>query len=74
MVCDGAKSSCATKISVAVENALLGMELASAGHVFQPGEGLTMDDAEATIRAVGRMGREGMRETDIEILNIMLGN
>lgn len=74
MVCDGAKSSCATKISVAVENALLGMELASAGHVFQPGEGLTMDDAEATIRAVGCMGREGMRETDIEILNIMLGN
>ncbi len=74
MVCDGAKSSCATKISVAVENALLGMELAAAGHVFQPGEGLTMDDAETTIRAVGRMGREGMRETDIEILNIMLGN
>ncbi|OUO90960.1 L-serine ammonia-lyase, iron-sulfur-dependent, subunit alpha [Cloacibacillus sp. An23] len=74
MVCDGAKSSCATKISVAVENALMAMDLAMEGHVFQPGEGLTMDGAEETIQAVGRMGREGMRETDIEILNIMLGH
>lgn len=74
MVCDGAKSSCATKISVAVENALTAMDLAEKGCVFQPGEGLTMDCAEDTIKAVGRMGREGMRETDIEILNIMLGH
>lgn len=68
------KSSCATKISVAVENALTAMDLAEKGCVFQPGEGLTMDCAEETIKAVGRMGREGMRETDIEILNIMLGH
>lgn len=74
MVCDGAKSSCATKISVAVETGLQAMELALQGHVFQPGEGLTMDTAEQTIQAVGRMGREGMRSTDLEILNIMLGN
>lgn len=73
MVCDGAKSSCATKISIAVENALMAMELASKNHVFQPGEGLTMSDVEKTISAVGRMGREGMHTTDIEILNIMLG-
>lgn len=73
MVCDGAKSSCATKISVAVENALMAMDQALAHHVFQPGEGLTMESAEDTIRAVGRMGRDGMRETDLEILNIMLG-
>lgn len=72
MVCDGAKSSCATKISVAVECALMAMDLAMEGHVFQPGEGLTMDNAEDTIQAVGRMGRDGMHETDIEILNIMV--
>ena len=74
MVCDGAKSSCASKISVAVENALMAMDLAMEEHVFQPGEGLTMDNAEETIQAVGRMGREGMRSTDLEILNIMLGH
>ena len=31
------------------------------------------DNVEDTIRSVGRMGRDGMKETDIEILNIMLG-
>lgn len=73
MVCDGAKSSCATKISVAVENALMALDLALTHHVFQPGEGLTMESAEDTIRAVGRVGRDGMHETDLEILSIMLG-
>ena len=41
---------------------------------FQPGEGMVHDDIEETIAAVGRMGRVGMKSTDIEILNIMLGN
>ena len=45
-----------------------------AGNVFQPGEGMTMEDPEDTIAAVGRMGRVGMKSTDVEILNIMLGN
>ena len=38
------------------------------------GEGLVVDDIEETIARVGRMGREGMRSTDEEILNMMLGN
>lgn len=74
MVCDGAKSSCATKISIAVENALVAMDMALEGLVFQPGEGLVMDSAENTIQAVGRMGKDGMRSTDLEILSIMLGH
>lgn len=74
MVCDGAKSSCAAKIGIAVETALMGLEMAEHHHVFQPGEGLTMDSAEQTIAAVGRMGRVGMKSTDVEILQIMLGN
>ena len=41
---------------------------------FQPGEGLVEDDVEETIRSIGRMGRDGMHSTDLEILNIMLGN
>ena len=74
MVCDGAKASCAAKIGLAVENALMALELALEGNVFQPGEGMTMENPEDTIAAVGRMGREGMKSTDVEILNIMLGN
>ena len=72
MVCDGAKSSCAAKIAAAVDCALLSLDMAMDGHVFQPGEGMVKPDIEDTIRSIGRMGRDGMRETDIEILHIML--
>ena len=72
MVCDGAKSSCAAKIATAVDCAITAWELSRGGHVFQPGEGLVMDSVEDTIESVGRMGREGMHATDLEILQIML--
>lgn len=72
MVCDGAKSSCAAKIASAVQTALLSVDMAFANRVFQSGEGLVMDTIEETIAVVGRMGREGMRSTDVEILNMML--
>ena len=74
MVCDGAKASCAAKIGLAVENALMALELSLEGNVFQPGEGMTMENPEDTIAAVGRIGRVGMKSTDVEILSIMLGN
>ncbi len=74
MVCDGAKSSCAAKISTALQTALLGMKMGVHQRTFQPGEGLVEENVEDTIRNFGRMGREGMRATDHEILNIMLGN
>lgn len=73
MVCDGAKSSCAAKIATAVDTAVTALEMSRRGDVFQPGEGLVLEDVEDTIRSVGRMGREGMKTTDIEVLNIMLG-
>ncbi len=73
MVCDGAKSSCAAKIATAVDCAITAYELARNGHVFQPGEGLVMDTVEGTIKSIGQIGREGMHETDTEILQIMLG-
>lgn len=73
MVCDGAKSSCAAKIATAVDCAVTGYELSLRGLAFQPGEGLVMDSVEDTIESVGRMGREGMQSTDVEILQIMLG-
>lgn len=74
MVCDGAKSSCAAKIATALETALLGMKMSVHERAFQPGEGLVEEDVEHTISNIGRMGRVGMRSTDNEILNIMLGN
>jgi L-cysteine desulfidase len=74
MVCDGAKSSCAAKIATAVGMALLAMEMSLRDRVFREGEGLVEADVEQTIRSIGRMGRVGMKATDVEILNIMLGN
>ena len=73
MVCDGAKSSCAAKIVSALESAFLGYELAKRGRGFFDGEGIVKDGVEATIASVGRMAGTGMRSTDKEILDIMVG-
>lgn len=74
MLCDGAKSSCAAKIAAALDSALLALDMAKAGHGFRTGEGLVKPNVESTISAVARVAREGMRETDIEVLNTMLCN
>lgn len=72
MVCDGAKPSCAYKIAVALDAALLGFQIGALERkAFCSGEGLVKEDVEKTITSVGRVGREGMKSTDIEILNIM---
>ena len=42
------------------------------GNSFQPNEGIVKEDVEDTIKNVWRLGKEGMRETDIEILNMMI--
>ena len=72
MLCDGAKSSCAAKIAAALDSALLAYDMAVQERAFQPGEGLVKGDVEATITAVSRVAREGMRETDLEVLHVML--
>ena len=73
IVCDGAKPSCAAKISAAVDAAILGCDQALTGVSFKPGDGLVGDTPEESIRAMGYVGRVGMQPTDIEILNIMIG-
>ena len=73
IVCDGAKASCAAKISAAVDAAILGSSMAMAGRGFQAGEGLVQETVEETIASMGYVGRVGMASTDVEILNIMLG-
>lgn len=72
MVCDGAKPSCASKIAVALEAAMLSLEMAKKGIVFSAGDGLAKEGADRTIRSVGKMARDGMADTDVEILKIML--
>lgn len=73
IVCDGAKASCAAKISSAVDAGIMGYEMAKCNLVFPFGEGLVEQDYEKTIQNIGRMGRQGMKSTDVEILNIMIG-
>ena len=72
MVCDGAKSSCAAKIAASISMGFLAYDLAVNDLSFKDGEGLVVEDIEETIARVGQMGREGMRSTDEEILNMMI--
>lgn len=72
IICDGAKSSCAAKISAAVEAAVLGYGMARRGRRFEFGEGIVDGDYEQTIRNIGCIGREGMKTTDVTILNLMI--
>ncbi len=72
MVCDGAKASCAAKISAAVDTALTSLSMAKLGFVFQAGEGIVKQNVEQTIQSIGQMAKDGMKSTDVEILNIML--
>ena len=72
MVCDGAKPSCAAKIASALDAAIMGYTLAMQGKAFQPGDGIIKENVEKTIASVGRLGKDGMKETDVEVLKIML--
>ena len=74
MVCDGAKASCAAKIASAVDAAIMAHHLSMRGLRFQPGEGIIQNDPQKTIQSLGYIGRVGMKHTDVEILNLMLGN
>ena len=70
-ICDGAKASCASKIAMGVGCGLLGCDMAFDGNNFQPGHGILGTDVEDTIRHVGVLAAQGMRETDRVILKIM---
>ena len=74
MICDGAKPSCAAKIASAVDAGLMGYNMyLNGGHQFVDGEGIIRKGVENTIGNVGRLARLGMRGTDEEILDIMVG-
>ena len=71
-ICDGAKSSCAAKIAMAVESGILGYEMYQSGQQFYGGDGIITKGVENTIKNVGQLAREGMAGTDKEIIKIML--
>lgn len=74
IVCDGAKASCAAKIASSLDAAFLGYDMAKNGCYFKAGEGFIEDDIEETIDNMGKIGKYGMKNTDKEIINLMLGH
>ena len=71
MVCDGAKPSCALKMSVGLYSAFVCSELAVHDRVVDRTDGLSESDIDCSIRNLGRLGKDGMNQTDDMILDIM---
>ncbi len=71
IICDGAKPSCALKVSNGVSTATLSALMAIDNKVLSSSEGITDDDVDKTIMNLTRIGRDGMQETDRMILDIM---
>lgn len=74
MICDGAKPSCAAKIATAVDAGIMGCMMYQKGKQFYRGEGIVCRDIEETIMGVGQLARDGMKETDDEIIKLMIQN
>ena len=73
-ICDGAKPSCAAKIAAAVDAGILGYNMYLENQQFYGGDGIVTKGADNTVVNVGRLAREGMRQTDRTILEIMLSD
>ena len=73
-ICDGAKPSCAAKIAAAVDAGILGYDMYLENQQFYGGDGIVTKGVDKTVINVGRLAREGMRETDKTILEIMLSD
>ena len=74
MVCDGAKASCAAKIAASVDAGILGYNMYLQGQQFYAGDGIITKGIEGTIDNVGRLGKDGMKETNEEIIRIMIND
>ncbi len=72
IICDGAKTSCAAKIASALDAAMLAHSLAMRGKTYEAFTGILKEDAGETISCVGYIGKVGMKQTDKEIVRLML--
>ncbi len=72
MICDGAKLSCAMKISTGIYTAFLSSELAMHDKVVHETDGISEKDVDRSIANLARIGACGMNETDKVILDILV--
>ena len=72
IICDGAKASCAAKISSALDAAIFAHALAMKGRAYESNTGILQSDTGDTISCVGHIGRVGMQPTDQEIVKMMI--
>ena len=71
MICDGAKPSCAMKLTSGVSTAVLSAMMAMDGRCVTPLEGIIDEDVDRCIHNLTKIGRDGMNETDRIVLGIM---
>lgn len=72
IICDGAKVSCAAKIASSLDAAFMAHHLAMRGKAYEAHTGILKEETGKTISTVGYIGKEGMKQTDKEILKVML--
>ncbi len=73
MICDGAKPSCALKVTTGVSTAVLSAIMAMENRCVTSVEGIIDEDVDQSIRNLTRIGSQGMNETDSLVLEIMTG-
>lgn len=71
MICDGAKPSCALKVTTGVSTAVLSAMMAMENRSVTSVEGIIDEDVDKSIRNLTRIGTQGMNETDKVVLDIM---
>lgn len=71
IICDGAKSSCAMKISTTIYAAFDSYLLARVGKYLHGGDGIIASDIEETLKNIGKLSQDGMYTTDEVIIDIM---
>ncbi|MBP6064851.1 serine dehydratase subunit alpha family protein [Bacteroides sp.] len=71
MICDGAKPSCALKVTTGVSTAVLSAMMAMENRFVTSVEGIIDEDVDQSIRNLTRIGSQGMNETDRVVLDIM---
>lgn len=72
IVCDGAKASCAAKIASSVEAGIVGYYMYLNEQEFCAGEGIAAEGIDRTIENIGILGKEGMKETNKKIIEMMI--
>lgn len=73
MICDGAKPSCAFKVTTGVSTAVLSAIMAMENRCVTSVEGIIDEDVDQSIRNLTKIGSKGMNETDKLVLEIMTG-